>query len=173
MSDTVLYVHTNVLVPLYIAVPVHRAIMAIQPTDLPASDDSAPRTALLENLTRQSALLDQLFSTLASGHSAGPSDGQAGLSQTYASLHSTVQSFAGIIDDVYEHQAAYEVMLDKQTEAERLERQVRDALVQLEQDRAEMESIVLEGQQVRKAIERSEAGRSMPRCGSWSSPRHA
>lgn len=116
------------------------------------------RAALLQNLSQQSVAVDRLFSTIATPHGTanGAVDGQA-LSQAYTTLNGTVQSFADILEDAVTHQRAYCAMLKKQALVDRLERRVRVITAQLERDRAELEREVLEGQEIRRAIERSEA----------------
>lgn len=138
------------------------------PTDRNPAEASL-RTAMLQNLAQQSAALDRLFSTIATpqGTANGVVDGQA-LARAYATLNGTVHSFAGMLENAAAHQKAYRAMLEKQALVDRLERRVRVITAQLERDRAELEREVLEGQEIRRAIERSEASKYCPFM--WSRP---
>ncbi|KAK4687688.1 mediator of RNA polymerase II transcription subunit 4, partial [Tremellales sp. Uapishka_1] len=117
------------------------------------SNTAAPpsiRSALLSNLSTQTTLLTQLFTTLSQ-----PSSSSTSLPSLYSSFQNTSADLSRLVEDVYDHQAKYRLMLEKKERVEALERRVRELLVSLEGDRSDLLGMVESSREVVKGIEKA------------------
>jgi mediator of RNA polymerase II transcription subunit 4 len=124
---------------------------------LPLSTSTPPRTLLLQNLTSQTHSLQTLFSSLSS-----PTPNPTALSTSLASIQTSSVELEHLVQEVWYHQIAWQELERKKAEVIGLEARVRGLLRGLEGGRRELEGMVEEGREVRKSIEQSERGRSMP-----------
>jgi mediator of RNA polymerase II transcription subunit 4 len=144
--------------------------MTHPPTSDTETDTIPIRTQLFTNLTRQSQLITDLFGHLASGSTgAGAGAGAAPgtftststashpvnvlyaqthpLQSMYGSLQDLENGLADVIDNAWDHQAAFRALMAKREEVVQLELKVRDLVRKVEQGRGELEVLVREGRE--------------------------
>ncbi|WWC91200.1 uncharacterized protein L201_006142 [Kwoniella dendrophila CBS 6074] len=136
-----------------------------------------PRQALLQNITTQSILINQLFTLLGSSSSSSslsgtnntglPSQGSSGVQngniggmggveQIYHSLQLSTVDLSNLLKYTYKHQEEYKKVIEKKEKVELLEKKVRNLIKNLENDRIDLEELVENGKKVKSNIEQSE-----------------
>lgn len=138
--------------------------MAIEVPNGPitSADNVPPRTRLLQNLSTQSQLLNQIFSSLASSTSAQQTQTQQQSQQPnplpllYQVLDQTCTDLLALRKDVRAHQVVWERVERKKREVIELEKRTRVIMRTLERERSELETMVREGREVVASVDRVE-----------------
>jgi len=126
--------------------------------DLPSPSSSLPppRTRLLTNLSTQSQLLDQFFTSLSSS-STNP---QSPLPHIYTLLKETTDDLLRLRKDVQAHQEVWTRIERKKKEVVDLERKSRALMRTLEGERRELDLMVKEGREIIESVDKVEKSKS-------------
>jgi len=129
--------------------------MALDPID-PSSSSSPPRTRLLTNLSTQSQLLDQFFTSL----SSSSTNQQSPLPHIYTLLKETTDDLLKLRKDVQAHQEVWTRIERKKKEVVDLERKSRALMRTLEGERRELDLMVKEGREIIESVDKVEKSKS-------------
>lgn len=133
--------------------------------DIPTASSSSsipPSRALLQNLSTQNQLLNQIFTSLASSTSTQQAQQQQQnpLPLLYQVLEQTCNDLLQLRKDVRAHQAVWERVERKKREVIELEKRTRMIMRTLEKERSELETMVREGREVMESVDRVEPSES-------------
>jgi hypothetical protein len=122
--------------------------------DLPEASSSStpPRTRLLTNLSTQSQLLDQFFTSLSSNSTTQ----QSPLPNLYSLLKETTDDLLKLRKDVQAHQEVWTRIERKKKEVVDLERRSRGLMRTLEAERRELDLMVREGREIMESVDKVE-----------------
>ena len=129
--------------------------MALDPID-PSSSSPPPRTRLLTNLSTQSQLLDQFFTSL----SSSSTNQQSPLPHIYTLLKETTDDLLKLRKDVQAHQEVWTRIERKKKEVVDLERKSRALMRTLEGERRELDLMVKEGREIIESVDKVEKSKS-------------
>jgi len=125
--------------------------MALDPID-PSSSSPPPRTRLLTNLSTQSQLLDQFFTSL----SSSSTNQQSPLPHIYTLLKETTDDLLKLRKDVQAHQEVWTRIERKKKKVVDLERRSRALMRTLEGERRELDLMVKEGREIIESVDKVE-----------------
>lgn len=117
--------------------------------DAATMNDHAISTKLLANVNSQSQLLTQIFGSVSN---------PAAIPRLYAALTSTTDDLAELLEEARQHQLAHQAMLKQKAQVLAMEKQVRAMLVTLETGRSELQSLVDQGKETAKVMDRATQG---------------
>lgn len=115
-----------------------------------------PRTRLLQNISTQTHLINQIFTSLSSSTSASTSAASTPLPDLYQALKNTTDELLRLREDVAVHQELWARIEAKKKNVIDLERRVRGIMRTLERERCELETMVQEGRDVISSVDKVE-----------------
>ena len=130
--------------------------MALDST--PSHNPLPPRTRLLLNLSTQSQLLDQFFTTLSNPTSANATN----LPNLYQLLQETTNDLLALRKDVQAHQEVWTRIEGKKREVVDLEKRSRGLMRALKVESEELGVMVKEGREIIHSVDKLEKGESHP-----------
>jgi len=130
--------------------------MTINPSTSP--NPLPPRTRLLLNLSTQSQLLDQFFTTLSNPTSANASS----LPNLYTLLQETTKDLLALRKDVVIHQEVWARIESKKKEVVDLEKRSRGLMRALKTESEELGVMVKEGREVMDSVDKVQKSKCSP-----------
>lgn len=126
------------------------------------TDNVPPRTRLLQNISTQSHLINQIFTSLSSSASASTSTAPTPLPTLYRALEDTTGELLRLRQDVAEHQELWARIEAKKKNVIDLERRVRGIMRTLERERSDLETMVQEGRDIMASVDKVEQSELSP-----------
>jgi hypothetical protein len=126
------------------------------------TDSVPPRARLLQNISTQSHLINQIFTSLSSSASASASTAPAPLPTLYRALEDTTGELLRLRQDVAEHQELWARIEAKKKNVIDLERRVRGIMRTLERERSDLETMVQEGRDIMASVDKVEQSELSP-----------
>jgi mediator of RNA polymerase II transcription subunit 4 len=124
------------------------------PSDI-STDSIPPRTRLLQNITTQTHLINQIFTSLSSSSSLS-STAPNPLPALYQQLNDTAEELLRLRDEIAVHQELWARIEVKKRNVIDMEKRVRGIMRTLESERGDLETMVLEGREIMASVDKVE-----------------